>query len=237
MSIFTVGFPPILVLPDGICRTGDDTTVDVDATASTDPDGEIVSVTWDWGDGVVETLDAPGGLLAQHAYACTDAAGCDGVDNDGDGATDETGADGCDESYHVVVTLLDDAGFEVVDSTGVSFCDFRVLSSDPMDGAAGVDTLATVEIVFSRPALADSLTSGNVFIRQAGGGPVAATLTPSGDLVSVSIDPDAALLPDTTYEVVLTTDVVSQDGDFLDQNPCGAPAGWLSTFTTEPPSP
>jgi hypothetical protein len=235
ISTFTTGMAPNLALPEGSCQVGDSAFVAMDASGSSDPDGEVVSVVWDWGDGSADTLAAPGGLEAVHTYPCTDAAGCDSLDNDGDGLVDETGPEGCDESYKIVITLFDNDGFSAHDTTGVSFCDFRIILSEPPDGATDVSPLTDVTLQFSRPAFPGSLNSQSVILRVLGGETVATVRTLTDGGRRLILTPLEELMFSTDYEVVVTTDVVSEDGEFLDQEPCEPdPAGWISSFRTAP---
>lgn len=234
-SRFTTGQGPELSLPEGACEVGDSAAVSMDASGSSDPDGEIASVVWDWGDGSIDTLSAPDGLEALHIYSCTDAAGCDSLDNDGDGLTDESGAVGCDESYRIVITLVDDDGFAARDTTGASFCDFRVILSDPPDGSDDISTMTSIKLQFSRSVSPGSLTGESVVLRVQGGPTVTTlrTLTDGGR--RLILDPLEELEISTDYEVVVNTDVVSEDGETLDQEPCEPnPVGWVSTFRTAP---
>ncbi len=219
-ATFEVGQRPIAEAGDGVCSFGDSARVEFDASASHDPDGQIVRVYWDWGDGARDTLDVPAGLTPVHVFPCTDDAGCDGLDNDGDGSGDEEGADGCDESYRVRMTVEDADGLRSSDSTGVAFCAFRAQTSEPPDGATMVDTLTTIAIRFSRPVDPVSVDSTSVWVEPSGGTAIECMILFEDEDRVVRLVPDAPLAPDTLYTIRATGEVLSPDGARLDQFPC-----------------
>jgi hypothetical protein len=220
LAEFEVGDRPIARAGAGICSTGDSTTVQFDAGASTDPDGTIVRVIWEWGDATQDTLDAPAGLTASHAYPCADAFGCDGLDSDDDGSSDEVGAEGCDESYHVRLTVVDADGLSASDLTGVSFCAFLVLSAAPPDSAVDVDTLTTASIRLSRACNPASADTNAVWLAEAGGAKVPCTLDLVDEDHRILLTPLAPLSPDTDYEIHATGLLTAATGAPLDQDPC-----------------
>ncbi len=221
-STFRIGLPPVLVWDGGICAVGDSAVVVFDATASYERDSlladSVAVVTWIWGDGQEETLPGPAGLWASHDYGVIDAAGCDGLDNDGDGDIDETGPDGCDESYHVILELTDAYGFSVRDTAGVSFCAFLVVGSDPEEGEEQVRPDEEVRITFSRPVDPDSISAESVVFEAEGGGAVAYTGSLEEGGTVLVLDPDADLVAGD-YTVTITENVVDEDGQRLDQDP------------------
>lgn len=217
---FEVGDRPIASAGAGVCSSSDSPSVTFDATDSHDPDGTIARAIWEWGDGSRDTLDAPAGLTASHTYECVDAHGCDGLDNDGDGAADEMGTEGCDESYHVRLTVVDDDGWSSTDSTGVSFCAFEVLASVPSNGTVDVDTLVAVSIDLTRacnPATADS---NSVWIERTGGAKIPCTILFQSDGRQIVLTPETALEADTDYAIRAAGLLLSGNGDALDQDPC-----------------
>jgi len=232
---FEVGDRPVADAGSGICSPGDSSVVRFDGSNSRDPDGVIARAIWDWGDGTRDTLEAPAGLLPSHAYPCADDHGCDELDNDGDGSVDEGGDAGCDESYSVIMTIIDNDGFTASDTTGLSFCAFRVHSSDPDSGAVGVDTLKTVTLTLTRacdPASADSLA---VWLSGAGAPRVPVGLSlQDGDRV-ILLDPTLPLFPDTVYVIHAGAALRSATGGSLDQRPCsGGVQEYQADFRTIP---
>ncbi len=220
---FRIGRPPVIVWGGGICAVGDSAVVTFDATASYDPDSlladSIAVVTWYWGDGAVETLPGPDGLWASHDYVVIDNAGCDGIDNDGDGEIDETGFDGCDESYHVILEIEDAYGFSVRDTAGVSFCTFQVLASDPVPGEQQVRPDDAVRLTFSRAVDPDSLDADNVIFTTDGGEQaVAYTASLEVEDTILVLTPENNLSAGE-HTVTVTGGVVDQDGQRLDQDP------------------
>ena len=220
-AAFEVGDYPVASAGPGDCSIDATGEASFDASASYDPDGTILEVIWDWGDGSADTLAAAGGLVISHDYKCIDDAGCDGIDNDGDGQADEDGYDGCDESYRVVLTVVDDHGYRSSDTTGVSFCAFRVLASVPDSGAVGVDTLLSPVVTLTRSCDPVSLDSTAVWMTIAAGDtiPVILGIEDDQDRV-ILLDPVAPLLPDTSYTVHVGPELKAAEGTSLDQDPC-----------------
>ena len=95
--------------------TIDELTVQFDASASNDPDGEILEYAWDFGDGQTGTGPTP-----EHTYATTDAYGVTLVVTDNDGAT------------HSLTSVVQVFAAEVLDPTAAftSTTDGLVLSVD-----------------------------------------------------------------------------------------------------------
>lgn len=235
VSRFLVGAYPEPEL--GISLCADSTWVVFDAQASFDPDGSLDSLVFIWGDGTETGIADPTGedFVQGHAYPCLDFAGCDHLDNDGDGAID---GDDCDESYRVILRTRDDDGLWGADSSGVSFCAFGVLASDPPDGAVGVDTLlAEIRLSLSREPDLDSVVPAAFVLHSAG-------------LLEVPIDSvgfEAAtnevvlrlgetLRAGTLHTLEVLSTVVDPDGRGLDQDPCAPGTDpFLATFTTESP--
>jgi hypothetical protein len=233
LADFEVGARPIADAGAGICSSGDSAAVAFDAGASRDPDGTIARVIWDWGDGTRDTLDAPAGLTPVHLYPCADDHGCDGLNNDGDGSTDETGAEGCDESFRVRVTVVDGDGLSAVDSTGVSFCVFRVLGSTPIDGAVDVDTLGTASLGLTRACNPSSADTSSVWLAEAGGPKVECAITLEEEDRRILLTPAQSLAPNADYEIHATGLLNSLTGGSLDQDPCAdGVQEFVSTFHT-----
>jgi len=218
-AVFTTGGGPVIDWAGGLCPSGDSARVLLDASSSTDPQGDpIVWALWEWGDGARDSLAAPAGLIAEHEYVCQDTAGCDGLDNDDDGTADEgEGPGGCDESYRVTLTLADDRGFVARASGGVSFCAFLVRACAP---AAG-DTVAagdTLRARLTRP-VDPTLQTGPTLTRMADEMEIfcEVLLRDAGvTLLLVPAEPFTAGL----YRLTLTPDFLDAAGGRLDQEPC-----------------
>jgi len=236
VSRFFVGRSPVAALPAGLCDPPDSSFVTFDAGASNDPDegGGLSRVVWDWGDGVRDTLSAPAGLVASHRYACLDRNGCDGLDNDGDGSSDEEGPNGCDESYKIVLTVEDVDGLTATDTTGVSFCAFLALGSSPADGSTDVDSsLAAIQVTLSRAVDPASVADSTFAVTPAGGPAIAGTLVLEADTRTITWTPSSSLRAATVYEVRLTGGIRAASGRRLDQDPCApGPESYGFSFTT-----
>jgi hypothetical protein len=234
---FEVGDRPLADAGPAFCSVGPDPQTSFNATGSDDPDGAIVRAIWDWGDGTVDTLAAPEGLQAIHVYPCADDAGCDVADNDGDGVVDETGPSGCDESYRVLLIVEDDHGLRSsADTTGVSFCVFRAIASDPADGATGVDTLAVVRVDLTRAVNPSTLDESSVYIALDDAAVVPAGLTTEEGGRRILLSPAAPLLADRDYVLHVRPALRALDGEALDQDPCIAGGQELRVaFHTLPP--
>ncbi|MBD3163074.1 MAG: hypothetical protein GF346_11670, partial [Candidatus Eisenbacteria bacterium] len=238
-AFFEVGDRPDADAGPGVCSVGADPEIWVDGRGSSDPDGELAWAVWSWGDGTVDSLVAPEGLLAVHSFPCVDGAGCDEVDNDGDGAIDEQGDGGCDESYRIVLQVVDSDGFVAADTTGVSFCAFTVRGSDPTDGAAGVDTLATPALRLTRAVDPESVDSTAVWLtlESAPQEPWPDSLSVEEDGLRVVLHPRVPLLPDTTYVLRADASLRAAAGDSLDQAPCDPGIqGFEARFRTAAPA-
>ncbi len=235
---FEVGKRPVANAGAGVCSDGGDLSIPFDGSGSVDPDGQIAHIAgaWSWGDGTTTAFSDFSGLRATHAYACADLKGCDGLDNDGDGQTDETGPGGCDESYRVILSLRDESGLESADTTGVAFCAFLARTSDPLDGAAGVDTLRTIRVWLSAPCNPVTLGPASVWLAIQGGDSAAIIRgTEDGDRVLVLVlDPASPLLPDTTYVIHVAGSLQASTGSGFDQLPCDAGVQeFTASFRTE----
>ncbi len=220
-ATFLTGRAPVIVWPaGGVCPAGEETHVVFGAASSYDPDGDdaIAWAVWDWGDGARDSLSAPAGLVAGHTYACRDTAGCDGIDNDGDGPADETGPNGCDESYRVSLRLWDTHGYSSADTLGVSFCAFLARSFSPQPG----DSMApgdTVGIRFSRPVNPATLTGALAFQRMADTTDVACHAHWREGWRTLLLVPDAPLAGGE-YRVTITSDLLDDTDTPLDQELC-----------------
>lgn len=237
-SEFRTGVPPEAQAGPGICDPAD-SVVTVSATGSSDPDGLLRRAIWDWGDGERDTLDLPhpDWPVHTHVYGCLDVAGCDGLDNDGDGATDETGAEGCDESRRIILSVEDEHGLWAHDTTGVSFCAFLATAAVPADGSTGIDSLLTaVRVSLSRTLDPDSLDGNLVRLETEAGDSVGVELGVSGAGSTVVLTLLEPLRGGTTYVVRALTGLRSADGRRFDQDPCEAgEQPYASRFTTRSP--
>jgi hypothetical protein len=219
---FEVGKRPVADAGPGVCSDGSDLAISFDGRGSSDPDGAIahVRVTWSWGDGTTSTVQDSSGLRATHSYPCADIKGCDGIDNDGDGSTDETGPNGCDESYRVIMTIEDEDGLRSADTTGVAFCAFLARYSVPANGVTGVDTLQTVRVWLSSACDPLTVDTTSVWLALEGGGKVGATRSVEDQGRVLVLDPVVPMLPDTTYTILVTGSLRSASGAALDQALC-----------------
>jgi len=218
-ATLSTGAFPVIVWDGGLCAPGDTARVVFDAASSYDPDptDSVAVAIWDWGDGVRDTLAAPEGLVASHQYGCLDLAGCDGLDNDGDGAVDETGPQGCDESYRIVLELVDGNGDRTSASAGVSFCAFLVTAASPAAGAL-VGSRDPVRLDLSHGVLATSLDSSVVFLRLADSTAVPHTRSLTNAGRTLWLHPQG--IHGGEHLVRLTPGVTDSFGVHLDQGTC-----------------
>ncbi len=99
-----------------------------------------------------------------------------------------------------------------------------IVQRTPAGGAAGVSRSTNVEAVFSEPLNPATVDSSSVRLRaQGAGSDVPATVSYAGN--TATLDPDADLLPGTTYEATIAGTVEDSSGNAL-----GADDTW--TFTT-----
>jgi hypothetical protein len=240
-SVFHTGTPPVASAGPGICDPSDSSRVVIDASASADSAGSLTRAEIDWGDGSVETIDLPDSSSSwpapSHTYPCTDARGCNGLDDDGDGHADEAGiqAGACDESYRILVRVRNDGGlWSDDDTTGVSFCNLQVLASTPADGATGVDTLLTaIRLRFTR-ALDPLLPHPALFrLETEAGDSVAVARSWEADSLAVILVPTAQLAAGANYRLRAVPGIQSLNGRVFDQDPC-APGfqSYLAEFQT-----
>lgn len=231
---FLVGEFPVADAGAPLC-SAESTLVTVDGSASFDPDGVIARAIWQWGDGSPDTelnSPEPGDLIVQHEYSCHDVAGCDGIDNDNDGLVDELD---CDESYRIILRIIDEDGLSSTDTTGVSFCGFGILTTDPADEATEVDTLlAEVSIDFTQSIADTSLNETHFSLREIGGlGPVEI------DTIRIGPDPSVVVLeladplsPGAVFELLVDAPHDDQGRPF-DADPCTPETDpYVSRFTT-----
>ncbi|MFH1145017.1 MAG: Ig-like domain-containing protein [Candidatus Eisenbacteria bacterium] len=236
-SEFSTGWRPRIVWAGGACMLGESPAVLFDAHTSYDPDGgdAVVWAVWTWGDGASDSVAAPAGLIAAHEYACQDTAGCDGLDNDSDGRTDEDEGEGaCDESYRIVLTLTDGHGYTASDTAGVSFCAFVARATRPAAGdtAAAEDS---VRIFFTRPVDPATLDAALDFVRLPDSVAVAcARLWEDGGRTLVLVP--EVVLGATAYRVTLSAALGDTEGSLLDQEPCAAGRQGFSVEFTGPPA-
>jgi hypothetical protein len=222
-SVFLTGTPPRASAGPGICDPPDSSRVSINASASADSAGSLTRAEIDWGDGSVQTIDLPEASwpAPRHTYACTDARGCNRLDDDGDGSVDETGADGCDESRRIILRVRDNGGLWSADTTGVSFCNLQVLSSTPAEGATGVDTLLTAIRLRLTRALDPSLPRPALFrLETVAGDSVNVVRSWEADSLTVALAPASQLRAGTLYLLRALPGIRSADGRVFDQVPC-----------------
>ena len=235
-SEFVVGVFPVADAGGGICA--DSPLVVVNAQGSHDPDGSLILLTVDWGDGTIEEFPDPdsSALLLGHNYPCLDFQGCDLIDNDGDGAVDEGGSAGCDESYRIIVTVRDNDAFTDADTLGVSFCAFGPLGTEPPDGTTGVDLdLPEVRIRLTKPVSEAVLTGDRFELLREGIDPVSLTSITTeegGQVVVLALG--ESLQGSVEYQIRVSGTVTDTEGVRFDPDPC-TPAfeAYVTSFTTE----
>jgi hypothetical protein len=219
-SSFRVGYPPVIVWNGGVCSAGDSARVRFDASGSYEPDADdsLRIAIWDWGVGARDTLTVPAGLIATHDYGCLDLAGCDALDNDGDGGIDETGRDGCDESHRVILRLVSVSGMMGADTAGVAFCAFQVLGAQPAAGDS-VGMTDSLQVAFSHAILPLGPGEGIEFVRLGDPEPIEYGTTLKADGRVLVIYPLYGFGPGD-YRVTLTEGIRDALGTRLDQDPC-----------------
>ena len=115
------------------------------------------------------------------------------------------------------------------DSTGP-----RVTSTIPAAGRTGVGRAVTLRATISEAVQSGTVTTANAFVVRSGTTTrLPATVTYAPDTRTVIINPSSDLAARTTYKATLTTGVLDQAGNPLDQNPTLAgqqPKTW--SFTT-----
>jgi hypothetical protein len=99
-----------------------------------------------------------------------------------------------------------------------------VVSTQPADGATGIEIDATVQATFSLPVDSSSVNASTFMLRQ-GSGTIAGTVSSSG--AAVTFRPSAPLAPNLPYRATLTTGVRDVNGNHL-----AADYAW--SFTTAP---
>ncbi len=238
-SSFLVGDFPDVELGPSVCA--DTTWVTFDASGTVDPDGVIETLWFQWGDGTETFIEnpEPADYVQSHGYPCLDFAGCDGIDNDGDGLMD---AEDCNESYRVILMARDDDTLWSADTSGVSFCALGVLGSEPANGASNVDTLLTEVVIDLTRAIPDSTLSTDYFRLRLGGLiPVDLSDIRFGESDSqVILELGQALTPDRFYTIDVLEGLVDTNGRPFDQDPCTPEIDrYRATFTTveAPPRP
>jgi len=205
----TVAQPPIALFSYAV----EGATVIVDASASYDPDGDIVSYSWDWGDGTTGT-----GVVASHTYSATNTYTITLTVTDNMGLTNSTS-----ESVYVELpkmppiaafTYTTDQLTVYVDASASSDPDGTIVSYDWSwgDGTSGTGMTAshvyamagTYEItlmVTDNDGLTDSATA-MVTVARINLKPIASFTYTVVDL-TVSVDASGSSDPDgfiTTYE-------------------------------------
>jgi hypothetical protein len=99
-----------------------------------------------------------------------------------------------------------------------------VVRSNPSKGRTDVALNIIVEVVFSEPLNASTVTTSSIQLRQ-GGRVVSGTVSLRGDAWEAAFAPRALLDPATPYEIVVTRDIRDLDGDALETE-------FSSTFVT-----
>lgn len=90
-----------------------------------------------------------------------------------------------------------------------SFPVFSLASSVPEQDATSVALDSPIELIFSEPVDASTVTANSVVLKT-GGQPVSGALSTNES--SVSFTPAEAFIPDTVYSVVISSDVMSATG-------------------------
>jgi hypothetical protein len=85
-----------------------------------------------------------------------------------------------------------------------------ILATAPADGASNVGPNATITVTFSEPVDASSVTAATFQVSPLQGANIAGTIVVNG--AQATFTPAAPLLPDTTYNVLLTTGITDVDG-------------------------
>ncbi len=103
-----------------------------------------------------------------------------------------------------------------------------VTAATPAGGTTGVALGVSPTATFSRAMTVGSLSTTTATLRPEGGSPVAAAVTYSAANLTVTINPDADLVPGTTYTGTISTGASATDGA-----PLSSAYTW--SFTTVPP--
>jgi hypothetical protein len=99
-------------------------------------------------------------------------------------------------------------------STGTTLSPM-ITMTNPANNATGVDVNKTITATFSMPMNATTLNAPNFTINK-GGVPINGVITYTGS--TVSFKPTVALLPNTTYKGIITTDAVNPLGEPIEND-------------------
>ncbi|HYG24635.1 MAG TPA: Ig-like domain-containing protein [Verrucomicrobiae bacterium] len=100
-----------------------------------------------------------------------------------------------------------------------------LVSIVPADGSTGIDVSRPLNVTFSEPVSASSVNGSNFVLVQVNGGVIPADVTLGSNQLVVAIVPLATLIPETTYRLTVSSNVMDVAGNAL-----GAEAS--TTFST-----
>lgn len=158
-----------------------------------------------------------------------------------------------DGRYAIEISVTD--GYHVVTKRSSGLVEIIHSSADvlppspyfsyPRDGMGGVSVDTDIEVFVSEPIDADSLTNKNVYLENSTGTRILCDISyvqvasqQHGILFKILLDPYSILEENSTYRVVVSTNVTDRAGNPFDGNGNGISEGpnidrWMFTFTTE----